>query len=58
MIALSALNYYWQGTPPEILGPLELENTVNFQTGEVTFGAPSNWLVLTDEKRARYMRSD
>lgn len=58
MIALSPLKYYWQGMPPEILGPFEMEKAVDIQSGRVTFGAPSNWLILTDEKRARYMRSD
>jgi hypothetical protein len=31
---------------------------VNIHTGEINFQAPSNWLLLSDEKRAHYMRGD
>jgi hypothetical protein len=58
MIAKSAIEYYWTGPAPGILSPLEMEDAVDIRAGEVRFQAPSNWLLLSDEKRARYMRID
>jgi 4-amino-4-deoxy-L-arabinose transferase-like glycosyltransferase len=58
LIARSPIRYYWHGEPPEVLGTIEMEKAVDPFTETVQFNAEVNWLLLTDEKRARYMRSD
>ncbi len=58
MIAVSPIGYYWNGPPPEVRSPLDMERAVNALDEAVHFDAASNWLLLTDPKRADYMRLD
>ncbi len=58
MIAQSALQFYWNGPAPVFHNPLELEEAVGMRSGEMSFQAPSNWLLMSSAKRARYLRQD